>query len=167
MAAAVRRAVPAGVDALVDAALIGPPALAAVRDGEQLIAVRPFAGDSERDITITLVLMANHVHNHTALKRLVDLAATGKLTPRVADTLPVEQVAEAHRRLEKDGVRGRTVVTGCAVATDVLAHSIRYLRQTLILTRSLAWMYEDTNVWTESSMSMSMPCAARLFGHTA
>jgi NADPH:quinone reductase len=111
MAAVVRRAVPAGVDALVDAALIGPPALAAIRDGGQLIAVRPFAGESERDITITLVLVANYVHNRTALKRLVELAATGKLTPRVADTLPVEQVAEAHRRLEKGGVRGRLVLT--------------------------------------------------------
>jgi NADPH2:quinone reductase len=111
MAAAVRRAVPAGVDALVDAALIGPPALAAVRDGGQLIAVRPFAGDSERDITITLVLVANYVHNRTALQRLVELAATGRLTPRVAETLPVERVAEAHRRLEKGGVRGRIVIT--------------------------------------------------------
>jgi NADPH:quinone reductase len=111
MAAAVRRTVPAGVDALVDAALIGPPALAAVRDGGQLIAVRPFAGESERDITITLVLVVDYVHNRTALKRLIELAATGGLTPRVAATLPVEQVAEAHRRLEKGGLRGRVVLT--------------------------------------------------------
>jgi NADPH:quinone reductase-like Zn-dependent oxidoreductase len=111
LAAAIRRAVPEGVDALLDAALVGPPALPAIRDGGHLIAVRPFQGDSERDITITLVLVADYLRNGAALAKLVELAATGKLTLRVADTLPVERVAEAHRRLEQGGVRGRLVLT--------------------------------------------------------
>jgi zinc-binding alcohol dehydrogenase family protein len=83
----------------------------AVRAGGQLIAVRPFAGESERDITISPVLVVNYVHNGTALQWLVQVAATGKLTLRVAETLPVDQVAEAHRRPEKGGGRGRLVVT--------------------------------------------------------
>jgi NADPH2:quinone reductase len=111
MAAAIRRAVPDGVDALVDAALIGPPALAAVRDGGQLIAVRPFEGESERDITISLVRVMEYEHNRQPLAELVDLAADGRLTLRVADVYPVERIAEAHRRFEKGGVRGRLVLT--------------------------------------------------------
>jgi len=55
-ASAVRALFPSGVDALLDAALVGPPALAAVRDGGRLLAVRPFQGETERDIKISLVL---------------------------------------------------------------------------------------------------------------
>jgi len=42
MAAAVRALYPDGVDAVLDAALLGPAILPAVRDGGQLLAVRPF-----------------------------------------------------------------------------------------------------------------------------
>ncbi|MQA87958.1 MAG: zinc-binding dehydrogenase [Streptosporangiales bacterium] len=111
VADAIRRAVPEGVDALVDAALIGPPALPAVRDGGHLAAVRPFQGETERGITITLVMVVEYLRNGGALARLVELAADGRLTLRVADTIPVERVAEAHRRFEKGGVRGRLVLT--------------------------------------------------------
>jgi NADPH2:quinone reductase len=41
----------------------------------------------------------------------MDMAVDGRLTLRVADTFPVERVAEAHRRFEKGGVRGRLVLT--------------------------------------------------------
>src|ERR687896_530173 len=69
MAVAIRRAVPGGVDALLDAALVGVPALPAIRDGGHLAAVRPFQGDGERDITITLVLVADYVRNGAAPAR--------------------------------------------------------------------------------------------------
>jgi NADPH:quinone reductase-like Zn-dependent oxidoreductase len=36
--------------------------------------------------------------------------AEGLYTLRVADVLPAEQAAEAHRRLEQGGVRGRLVL---------------------------------------------------------
>ncbi|NHC14728.1 zinc-binding dehydrogenase, partial [Motilibacter deserti] len=39
------------------------------------------------------------------------LVEQGRLTLRVAATYPVQQVAEAHRRLEAGGVRGRLVLT--------------------------------------------------------
>lgn len=111
VAAGIRRAMPEGVDALVDAALLGPPVLPAIRDGGQLIAVRPFQGETERDIRITLVLVMDYLREGAALARLAELAADGKLTLRVADTVPVERAAEAHRRFEKGGVRGRLVLT--------------------------------------------------------
>ncbi|HEX6453947.1 MAG TPA: NADP-dependent oxidoreductase [Trebonia sp.] len=110
-AAAVRSAYPSGADGLIDAALIGPPALAAVKDGGQLIAVRPFQGDTERGITISLVLVGRHLHEGARIAELADLAAKGVLTPRVAELIPAEHAADAHRKLEAGGVRGRLVLT--------------------------------------------------------
>jgi len=41
---------------------MGQPVLAAVRDGGQVAAVRPFRGQAERSITVTLVLVADYLH---------------------------------------------------------------------------------------------------------
>lgn len=111
MAAAVRELYPDGVDAVLDAALLGPAVLPAVRDGGQLMAVRPFQGETERDIKISLVLVGNHLHEGARLAELADLAAKGVITLRIADLIPAENAAEAHRRLEAGGVRGRLVLT--------------------------------------------------------
>jgi NADPH:quinone reductase-like Zn-dependent oxidoreductase len=111
MAAAVRELHPAGVDAVLDAALLGPAILPAVRDGGQLLAVRPFQGETERDITIRLVLVGEHLHEGGRLTELAGLVTKGVLTLRVADVLPAAEAAQAHRRLEAGGVRGRLVLT--------------------------------------------------------
>ena len=111
MAPAVRSLYPDGVDAVLDAALLGPSILPAVRDGGQLLAVRPFAGTTERDITIHLVLVGQHLHEGERIAELAALVDAGVLTLRVAGELPAEQAAEAHRRLEAGGVRGRLVLT--------------------------------------------------------
>lgn len=113
VAAAIRSAVPAGVDAVVDAALIGPQVLAAIRDGGQLIAVRPFPfpGESQRDITITLVLVTEYARDAARLADLARLAADGTLTLRVAREIPAADAAQAHRQLEAGGTRGRLVLT--------------------------------------------------------
>ena len=108
-APAIREAFADGVDAVIDAALLGPAILPAVRDGGQLIAVRPFAGETERGIDIQLVLVGEHAGDQASLRELAALAGTGKLTTRVADTYRPEQAAEAYRRLEAGGVRGRLV----------------------------------------------------------
>ena len=44
------------------------------------------------------------------LDRLRRQAEEGKVTLRVAGTYPAEQAAEAHRRFEAGGVRGRLVL---------------------------------------------------------
>jgi NADPH:quinone reductase-like Zn-dependent oxidoreductase len=110
-AAAVREAVPGGVDAVLDAADVGAAALAAVRDGGVLAAVRPPAGESPRGIEVRRVLAYEYLHNRSALEELGRLAAAGILTPRVADVLPAENAAEAQRRREAGGLRGRLVLT--------------------------------------------------------
>jgi NADPH:quinone reductase-like Zn-dependent oxidoreductase len=111
MAAAVRALYPSGVDAVLDAALLGPAILPAVRDGGQLLAVRPFQGQTERDITISLVLVGQHLHEGGRLATLADLAAKGVLTLRIAEVMPAGRAAQAHQRLEAGGVRGRLVLT--------------------------------------------------------
>jgi NADPH:quinone reductase-like Zn-dependent oxidoreductase len=116
MAAAVRALYPSGVDAVLDAALLGPAVIGAVRDGGQLLAVRPYQGpadngNAERGITVHLVLVGQHLHEGHRIAELAGLAGQGVLTFRVADVLPAAQAAQAHRRLEAGGVRGRLVLT--------------------------------------------------------
>jgi NADPH2:quinone reductase len=111
VAAAIREVVPGGVDALLDAAVMGAPVLPAVRDGGQLMAVRPHPGEPERGIKVPLVLVFQHLHEGGRLARLAEQAAAGTLTLRVADALPASRAAEAHRRFEAGGVRGRLVLT--------------------------------------------------------
>jgi len=111
MAAAVRTLYPDGVDAVLDAALLGPAVLPAIRDGGQLMCVRPFQGEIERDIKVSLVLVGSHLHEGGRLAELADLAAKGVVTLRIAELIPAENAAEAHRRLEAGGVRGRLVLT--------------------------------------------------------
>ncbi len=110
VAAAIRSAIPGGVDALIDAAVQGAAVLPAVRDGGQIAAVRPFGGAPERGIAIHLVLVSEYARNRAALEALGRLAGTGRLTLRVAETFPPEQAGEAHRRLAAGGVRGRLVM---------------------------------------------------------
>ncbi|HEY0933782.1 MAG TPA: NADP-dependent oxidoreductase [Trebonia sp.] len=115
MAAAVRELYPDGVDAVIDAALLGPAILPAVRDGGQLLAVRPYAGPSEngkteRGISVDMVLVGQHLHEGHRIAELAALVDQGVLTLRVAEELPAEQAAEAHRRLDAGGIRGRLVL---------------------------------------------------------
>jgi NADPH:quinone reductase-like Zn-dependent oxidoreductase len=109
-AAAIRDAFPDGVDAVLDAALLGPAILPAVRDGGMLAAVRPFAGETERDIEIKLVLVSSYATNQAALRELGARAGAGELTLRVAETFPPERAADAHRKLAAGGVRGRLLI---------------------------------------------------------
>jgi NADPH:quinone reductase-like Zn-dependent oxidoreductase len=108
---AFRAAVPEGLDAVVDCAVLGGAVLAAVRDGGQLAAVRSFREPSERGIAIRQIWISDYVTNHAALHVLADLAGQGLLTTRLADTLPPEHAADAHRRLAAGGVRGRLVIS--------------------------------------------------------
>jgi NADPH:quinone reductase len=111
VATAIRLATGDGADALVDAAMMWPLALPAVRDDGQLAAVRPFRGETERSVKIISIWVGDYLHEQDKLADLADLAAQGRITLRVARTLPAELAAEAHRRLEAGGVRGRLVLT--------------------------------------------------------
>lgn len=108
----VRKEVPEGVDGLVDTAGIAPAAIRAVRDGGRVASsVRAVQVPEERGITTQYTFVPHYAREYAKLERLRDLAQTGRMTPRVARTLPAEQAAEAHRLMETGGLRGRVVLT--------------------------------------------------------
>jgi NADPH2:quinone reductase len=112
MAAAVREAAPGGVDGLVDAARLGEPAMPLVRDGGTFINARSTASASDDGrIWREAVFVPDHFHRTDKIQEAVDLARIGVLVPRVAMQLPMERAAEAHRLLERGGLRGRIVLT--------------------------------------------------------
>lgn len=107
----VRDAVPVGVDGVVDAALYTDAIVPAVRDGGAITSARQHVGPSERSIKWHKVFVNEHTTRTDVLSGLRDLVEAGTLTLRVADILPAGQAAEAHRRLEAGGLRGRLVLT--------------------------------------------------------
>lgn len=108
--AAVREQYPDGVDGLADGALFNEAALPAVRNGGRMATVRGWDGGDQDRVTVIPVMVGKHVLEWEALDRLREQAEAGILTLRVADVLPATQAAEAHRRLEAGGVRGRLVL---------------------------------------------------------
>ncbi|WP_345576721.1 NADP-dependent oxidoreductase [Nonomuraea rosea] len=105
---AVRALVPGGVHAALDAAVTGAAALDAVRSGGAFAAL--VAGGAPSP------LRGIRVFNHwiradgAHLSRLAALVEAGALTLRVAESLPLDDVAAAHRRLAEGGLRGRLVL---------------------------------------------------------
>jgi len=105
---AVRELVPGGVDGLLDTAVIGAPALAAVRNGGAYTGVfGPAAPESERGVRVDAVSVQS---NADQLAELTFLAESGALTLRVARTLGFDQAEQAHTLLAKGGTRGRIVL---------------------------------------------------------
>jgi NADPH:quinone reductase len=107
LAGAVRDLVPGGVDAAFDAAVLGYPALDAVRAEGSFAA---FIGAGPVPLRGIRVLPVNIHAAGAALAALASLAGAGKLTLRVADTYPLEEAVKAHERLQAGGVRGRLVL---------------------------------------------------------
>jgi NADPH:quinone reductase-like Zn-dependent oxidoreductase len=101
---------PDGVDGLADGALLDAAILPAVRDGGAVVTVRGYAGDGQRELRVTPVMVPIYAEEWEKLDSLRRLAEEGKVTLRVAGTYPAEQAAEAHRRFEAGGVRGRLVL---------------------------------------------------------
>ncbi|GIH98051.1 NADP-dependent oxidoreductase [Planobispora takensis] len=107
-AEAVRALVPGGVDGAIDAAVLGLPALAAVRGGGSFVAVIGGAAPVPlRGIRVVNVWVRA---DGTQLAELSRLVGEGRLTPRVAATLPLTEAAAAHERLAAGGLRGRLVL---------------------------------------------------------
>jgi len=111
VAARIREHAPHGVDGLADGAVQDALVLPAVRDGGAVATVRGYRGDGQRGVRMYPTLVRRVAQDRPALDRLRRQAEDGVLTLRVAATYPAEQAAEAHRQLEKGGVRGRLVLT--------------------------------------------------------
>jgi NADPH:quinone reductase-like Zn-dependent oxidoreductase len=111
LAAAVRQAVPEGVDAVFDTALLGRGMFPAIRDGGAIAVVRGWDGDDvEQGIRIQRVMVGTVLDRTDWLREARELAERGVLSLRVADTYPPERAADAQRRMEAGGLRGRAVI---------------------------------------------------------
>lgn len=108
--AEVRKRFPAGADGAADGALLGAATALAVRDGATVVTVRGYSGPGERGVTFRPVSVRDYAQAREKLDSLRRLAEEGKVALRVAGTVPKERAAEAHRRLEAGGVRGRIVI---------------------------------------------------------
>jgi NADPH:quinone reductase len=101
---------PAGVDAVADGALLFERVVPAIRDGGQLAIVRGWTGEAGRGITVRWIRVHRYARERVKLDQLRELAERGVLALRVAGTYPAAQAADAHRQLERGGVRGRIVL---------------------------------------------------------
>jgi NADPH:quinone reductase len=99
-----------GVDGAADGALLDGPVAAAVRDGGTVVTVRGYRQPGERGVVFHPIRVRDYARAADKLDRLRQLAEAGKVSLRVAGTVPKEQAAEAHRRLEAGGTRGRMVI---------------------------------------------------------
>lgn len=99
---------PERVDGVFDGALIGTPVLAALKDGGHFVSL---AADrtptAERDIEVHTVVGRPDA---AALTTILQQVASRELITRVADVMPLEEAAEAHKRAESGHRPGRIVL---------------------------------------------------------
>ena len=98
-------------DGLADGSVQDAAVLPAVKDGGAVATVRGYRGDGQRDLRVEPVMVRRYAEEGQALDRLREQVEKGELTLRVAQTFPAADAAEAHRRLEAGGIRGRLVLT--------------------------------------------------------
>jgi len=109
--AAIRGALSAGVEAVLDTALLGERSFGAIRDGGVYIPVRGWADKpAERGIRIKPVFVTEVLERTEWLELLRDMVAAGEITLRIAGEYPPERVADAQRLLAAGGLRGRAVI---------------------------------------------------------
>jgi NADPH:quinone reductase-like Zn-dependent oxidoreductase len=99
-----------GVDGLADGAVLNALVIPAVRDGGAFTSVRGFQGAPERNIHFTTTFVRSYAQEWEKLDRLRQQVEAGAMTLRVAEIYPPERAADAHRRLEAGGTRGRLVI---------------------------------------------------------
>ncbi|WP_108610575.1 NADP-dependent oxidoreductase [Aminobacter sp. MSH1] len=110
-AAAVRRELPGGVDAMLDTALLGEKSFGAIRNGGVYLPVRGWGGrPAERDIKIKPVAVFDALERTEWLELLRGMAAAAEIRLRVTKEYAPEHIAEAQRSLTAGGLRGRPVV---------------------------------------------------------
>jgi len=109
--AAIHTESPDGVDAVFDTALLRREMFPAIREGGALAVVRTWDGeDVEQGIRVEKVQVWTVLERTDWLWEVRDLAQRGVLVPRVAATYPPEAAADAQRRMEAGGLRGRAVI---------------------------------------------------------
>ena len=106
----IRQEFPDGVDGMADGALLNEAAIEAVKDGGSFTSVRGFKGELQRNIDFTATWVTAYDCKKDKLETLCEQAESGVLTLRVADSVTMENAAEAHKKLEAGGTRGRMII---------------------------------------------------------
>jgi len=96
------------VDAAFDAVPVGAAAASAVRDGGAALFTRSVEGVERGGLRVETMLADS---DPEALRELSAELGAGRLRTRVADVLDLGDAAEAHRRVEAGGLRGKLVLT--------------------------------------------------------
>ncbi|MEV7937764.1 NADP-dependent oxidoreductase [Kitasatospora sp. NPDC088264] len=110
VAARIRALVPEGVPGLVDGSIQTTETVPAIADGGTLAELRGWSGPAERGIRVRPVMVTDGITDTERLNTLRRQVEDGTLTLHVADVLPAEKAAQAHRLLEAGGLRGRLVL---------------------------------------------------------
>jgi NADPH:quinone reductase-like Zn-dependent oxidoreductase len=98
-----------GVDVCLDTVGLASEAMVCVRDGGSFVTTVPWAiPDAARGIAPQTVQVQP---DGGALAELADSAATGGLTIRVADVMPLDRFRDGYARLARGGLRGKIVLT--------------------------------------------------------
>jgi NADPH:quinone reductase len=113
--ASVLRAVPGGVDAVGDCAVIGAAAFPMLRAGGRLVLLRPLGPDeypvaASLGIEASLVSVREYQGNGQRLQQLVNLAGRGDLTLSQVRVRPLADFAEAHSAASRGSARTRQVI---------------------------------------------------------
>jgi NADPH:quinone reductase-like Zn-dependent oxidoreductase len=108
----VRSLAPDGVDAALDAAGGGAlPALVELAGGpEHVVTIADYAGAEATGVRFSGGADPATVRALHALKDIGELIETGRFTLRVAQTFPLDQIADAHRLSETGHARGKLVL---------------------------------------------------------
>ncbi len=106
----IKKKFPEGVDGIADGALLNENAIGAVKDNGSFTSVRNFIGEPQRNINFTATWVSEYNCDFEKLDKLRQQVEDGLITLRVADTVKPENAAEAHRRLDAGGTRGRMVI---------------------------------------------------------
>ena len=106
----IKEVFPNGVDGIADGALLNEKAIDAVKDNGSFTSVRNFIGEPQRNINFTATWVSEYNCDFEKLDKLRQQVEDGLISLRVADTVTPDNVAEAHRRLDAGGTRGRMVI---------------------------------------------------------
>lgn len=110
VASSIRALLPEGVDGFADGSVQEDLIVPAVKDGGGIAVIRGWDGEPGRGISVHQILVSTHAKDTAKMERLVEQVEDGTLTLRVAEVFPAKLAAEAHRKLEAGGVRGRMVL---------------------------------------------------------
>ena len=112
LAERLRELAPDGIDAAVDAAGGGAlPALVELAGGpEHVVTIADYAGAQATGVRFSAGADPSTARAVHALKDIGELIEAGRFTLTVAQTFPLDQIAEAHRLSETGHVRGKLVL---------------------------------------------------------